>query len=84
MKVFKNLGFFIFQNCDANIRVFSDEYEIYNDLETHEFVISYQSVNHSKKEYAKGIIYNNNCENRNSLLRPFLEEFQRKIFLTTF
>jgi len=33
-------------------------------------------VNHSKKEYAKGIAHNNNCENRNSLLRPFLNIFR--------
>lgn len=30
----------------------------------------------SKKEYANGNIHNNNCENRNSLLRPFLEIFR--------
>ena len=66
----------ISKHCEGNVKVFSDEYTIYNDLESHELVTSHKSVNHSKKEYAKGIIHNNNCENRNSLLRPYLNIFR--------
>jgi hypothetical protein len=39
-------------------------------------VTCHKIVNHSQKEYANGNIHNNNCENRNSLLRPFLEIFR--------
>ena len=35
--------------CEGNVRVFSDEYTIYNDLESHELVTSHKAVNHSKK-----------------------------------
>ena len=34
------------------------------------------TVNHSKKEYANGKAHVNNCENRHSLLRPFLRMFR--------
>ena len=80
-KVAKNLSKelirnLISENCEGDVRVFSDEYSIYSDLESHDQVTFHQAVNHSKKEYTKGIAHNNNCENRNSLLRPFLNIFR--------
>jgi transposase-like protein len=66
----------ISENCNKPVRVFSDDYTIYSNLSSHELVDDHQWANHSEKEYVNGIAHNNNCENRNSLLRPFLEIFR--------
>ena len=54
----------------------TDEYTIYLDIAKHEKISKHLTVNHSKKQYANGKIHVNNCENRHSLIRPFLRMFR--------
>ena len=56
--------------------LFTDEYSIYSNVIDHPKIVEHHTVNHSKKEYARGKIHVNNCENRHSLLRPFLRMYR--------
>ena len=56
--------------------VYTDEYTIYDSLKDHGKVKKHEFVNHSAKEYSRGEIHVNNCENRHSLLRPNLRIFR--------
>jgi hypothetical protein len=49
---------------------------IYSNINEHEKIKSHFTVIHSQKEYANGNIHVNTCENRHSLLRPFLRIFR--------
>ncbi|CEG13225.1 conserved hypothetical protein [groundwater metagenome] len=53
----------------SKITTYMDEYKIYSKLESAGY--QHKVVKHSF-EYANGNIHINNCENRHSLLRPFL------------
>ena len=61
---------------DKEAILFTDEYSIYSNIIEHEKINDHLTVNHSQKEYANGNIHVNNCENRHSLLRPFLRIFR--------
>jgi transposase-like protein len=56
--------------------LFTDEYSIYSKINKHEKIKEHFTVNHSQKEYANGKVHVNTCENRHSLLRPFLRIFR--------
>jgi len=49
---------------------------LYNGLEEHPQVIEHHTINHSQKQYAEGENHVNNCENRHSLIRPYLNIFR--------
>ncbi|MDR2544182.1 MAG: hypothetical protein LBD03_01305 [Methanobrevibacter sp.] len=55
--------------------MYTDEYSIYTGINKHQKINGHYTVNHSKKEYVNGNVHVNNCENRHSLLRPFLRIF---------
>ena len=61
---------------DKGAMLYTDEYRIYSNINEHEKIKDHLTVNHSQKEYAKGKIHVNTCENRHSLLRPFLRMFR--------
>ena len=56
-------------NCDGLI-INTDEYTIYEDLESHTKVFKHLTVNHASKEYSNGISHVNNCECFHSKLNP--------------
>jgi transposase-like protein len=57
----KSLIDLICKNVGYGSTVFTDEYRVYDSLEEHGFI--HESVNHSEKEYAKGIVQVNNYVN---------------------
>ena len=61
---------------DEKAILYSDEYSIYSGINEHDKIKNHLTINHSKKEYARGKIHVNTCENRHSLLRPFLRMFR--------
>ena len=61
---------------DKEAVLFTDEYTIYSKISENEKISKHFTVNHSQKEYSNGVIHVNNCENRHSLLRPFLRIFR--------
>lgn len=63
-------------HCNGSIKAFTDDYTIYSGLEEHSQVIEHHIINHSAKEYADGDNHVNNCENRHSLIRPYLNIFR--------
>ena len=63
-------------HCNGSIKAFMDDYTIYSGLEEHPQVIEHHIINHSAKEYADGDNHVNNCENRHSLIRPYLNIFR--------
>ena len=63
-----------FVNKEATL--YTDEYTISYDIIKHTKILNHHTINHSKKQYAIGKIHVNNCENRHSLLRPFLKIFR--------
>ncbi len=63
-------------HCNGPIKAFTDDYTIYSGLEEHPQVIEHHIINHSAKEYADGDNHVNNCENRHSLIRPYLNIFR--------
>ena len=54
----------------------TDEYTIYHNIVEHEKISKHHTINHSKKQYAIGKNHVNNCENRHSLIRPWLRMFR--------
>ena len=63
-------------NLQIKKQYFTDEYSIYSNIIEHEKINGHFTVNHSQKEYVNGNSYVNTCENRHSLLRPFLRIFR--------
>ncbi len=63
----KNLKAYIRENVDKSAIIMTDEFRSYNGLDK-EFK-SHQTVNHSKKEYARGEVYTNTAEGYFSLLK---------------
>ena len=61
---------------DKEAVLYTDEYSIYSKISSHKKINKHLTVNHSQKEYANGKIHVNTCENRHSLLRPFLRIFR--------
>ncbi|MDR0771631.1 MAG: transposase [Candidatus Peribacteria bacterium] len=61
---------------DREAILYTDEYSIYSRINEHDKIKNHLTVNHSQKEYARGKIHVNTCENRHSLLRPFLRMFR--------
>ncbi len=57
----KSLVDLICKNVGYGSTIFADEYSAYNQLQKHGFI--HESVNHSEKEYAKGIVQVNNYVN---------------------
>lgn len=51
----------IAKTVDSSSTVYTDEYPIYNKLES-KIVYSHKTVSHSDKEYASGRVHVNNCE----------------------
>ena len=77
----KNLSKEIIQNkiekhCNKPVKLFTDDYTIYNNLKKHSMVIDHEIINHSERKYADGENHVNNTENRHSLLRPYLNMFR--------
>lgn len=77
----KNLSKEIIQNkiekyCFKPVKIFTDDYTIYNNLKKHSMVLDHEIINHNKRKYADGENHVNNTENRHSLLRPFLNMFR--------
>ncbi|MDR3292147.1 MAG: transposase [Methanobrevibacter sp.] len=52
------------------------EYSIYQNIDKHPKLNDHRTVNHSIGQYVDGDKHMNNCENRHSLLRPFLRIFR--------
>ncbi len=61
------------KNIKYGSTVFTDEYKAYDSLEEHGFI--HESVNHSEKEYANGIVHVNNCECRSNLYQIWMRKF---------
>ena len=57
----KSLIDLICKNVGYGSTIFTDEYSAYNQLQKHSFI--YESVIHSEKEYANGIVHVNNYVN---------------------
>ena len=64
------------KHCTNGVTIYTDEYPIYNGLKNLLKVKAHKTVTHSQHVYADGKIHSNNCENRHSLLRPFLNIFR--------
>jgi transposase-like protein len=58
------------RHIEAGSRIYTDSFPSYNVLQGMGYRHEY--VNHSMGEYARGEVHINNCENRASLLRPWL------------
>ena len=69
----KSLIDLICKNVGYGSTLFTDEYSAYNQLHKHGFI--HESVNHSEKEYANGIVHVNNCECRSNLYQLWLRKF---------
>ena len=63
-------------HCESGVTIYTDEYPIYNGLRKLLKVESHKTITHSENLYANGKIHVNNCENRHSLLRPFLNMYR--------
>ncbi|CAN5752352.1 hypothetical protein BH23THE1_BH23THE1_08310 [soil metagenome] len=59
--VHKSLLDNVCKNVGYGSTIFTDEYSVYNQLQKHGFI--HESVNHSEKEYANGIVHVNNYVN---------------------
>jgi transposase len=64
------------KHCKGQVVVYTDEYSVYRGLKNMLKVKSHKTVTHSKYVYAIDDAHVNNCENRHSLLRPFLSIFR--------
>ena len=69
----KSLIDLVCKNIKYGSTVFTDEYKAYDSLEEHGFI--HESVNHSEKEYANGIVHVNNCECRSNLYQIWMRKF---------
>ncbi len=60
-------------NSDGLI-VNTDEYTIYENLDSHPKVFKHLTVNHASREYSNGISHVNNCECFHSIIKPYLRK----------
>jgi transposase-like protein len=58
------------RHIETGSKIYTDNFPSYNILQNMGYRHEY--VNHSMGEYARGEVHINNCENRASLLRPWL------------
>ncbi|WP_456394472.1 transposase [Thermococcus sp.] len=60
------------------MKVFTDEYSVYDPLkeELGDVVETHERVNHSEKEFARGDVHVNTCENRHGFLRAYLMKYR--------
>jgi len=58
------------RHIEAGSKVYTDNFPSYNVLQSIGY--RHETVNHSLREYARGEVHINNCENRASILRPWL------------
>jgi transposase-like protein len=58
------------RHIEAGSRIYTDNFPSYSILQGMGYRHEY--VNHSLREYARGEVHINNCENRVSILRPWL------------
>jgi transposase-like protein len=58
------------RRIEAGLRIYTDSFPSYSILQGMGYRHEY--VNHSMGEYVKGEVHINNCENRASILRPWL------------
>jgi transposase-like protein len=58
------------RHIEAGSRIYTDNFPSYSILQGMGYRHEY--VNHSLREYARGEVHINNCENRASILRPWL------------
>jgi hypothetical protein len=55
----------------------TDEYTIYEGiLDSVPEIVEHHIVNHSKREWARGDIHVNTCENRNQFLKTYLRRYR--------
>lgn len=73
MKDLKNMKVKLSKLISGKVIVNTDEYIIYEGIaeSTHE-VVEHKVVNHGKREWARGDLHVNTCENRNQFLRAYL------------
>ena len=64
------------KHCEQSVTVYTDEFPIYNGLKKLLKVDAHKTVTNSSNMYADGDVHVNNCENRHSLLRPFLNMYR--------
>jgi len=57
----------------GELKVFTDEYFIHDSFKEGlgSIIISHERVNHSGKEFARGEVHVNTCENKHSFLRKY-------------
>ena len=62
----------------GELKVFTDEYSIYDSLKEGlgGIIISHERVNHSGREFARGEVHVNTCENRHGFLRTYLRKYR--------
>ena len=60
---------------DGSVILCTDQYDIYNGIETHEGVDGHLTVNHSE-HFVIGDVHTNSCENRHSFVRQWLGKFR--------
>ncbi|MBP1911679.1 glycosyltransferase family 39 protein [Thermococcus stetteri] len=61
----------------GELKVFTDEYSIYDSLKEGLGVINpHERVNHSGREFARGEVHVNSCENRHGFLRAYLRKYR--------
>ncbi len=66
----ETVGRVALRNVELGSRIYTDSFISYTILQTLGF--EHERVNHSMGEYARGNIHTNNCENRASILKPWL------------
>ena len=66
----ETVGRVALRNVEPGSRIYTDSFISYTILQTLGF--KHERVNHSIREYARGNIHTNNCENRASILKPWL------------
>ena len=64
------------KHCKGIITVYTDDYSIYNGLKKLIKVKNHKNITHSLYLYADGDTHVNNCKNRHSLLRTFLNMYK--------
>lgn len=73
---FRLIRYNLRKHCKGQVVVYTDEFPIYHGLKKLTKVKSHKTITHSQYLYADGETHVNNCENRHSLLRPFLNMYR--------
>ena len=61
------------RSVHRNSKIYTDDPLDYRNLKEYGFV--YKQVCHSQKEYARGVVHVNNCENRGNLYKIWIRKF---------